>query len=255
MWSPMIAAVILIWKEERIMNKYVLPSVAAFLILVIAFSSYTPAMAVTRITLAPSLTVVTIPEDDQLRQTGVMLLGMDEGPAALATDFLAQFKLVITINGVLVPTTGVTIACNVAEKDKITNPPDVTTGKTPTKNRQFPRELMETSLVDVADFFVCKPRWKPGGYSVGVLDVYYTGAVADPAFIADHILVVHVTYTVGRQVFYGTEIQDICVLGWSMQAALSSDTLFPGEVKYYIPDPLVGWAGCEELALYQRSGD
>lgn len=234
------------------MNKYVLPSVAAFLILVIAFSSYTPAMAVTRITLAPSLTVVTIPEDDQLRQTGVMLLGMAMGPASGATDFLAQFKLVISINGVLVPTSGLTIACNVAEKDKITNPPDVTTGKTPTRNRQFPRELMETSLVDVADFFVCKPRWKPGGYSVGVLDVYYIGAAADPAFIADHILVVHVTYTVGRQVFYGTEIQDICVLGWSMQAATTSELLYPGETKYYIPDPLTGWAGCEELALYQR---
>jgi hypothetical protein len=231
------------------MNKYVLPSAAAFLILVIAFSSYTPAMAVARITVTPFLSVVTIPEDDQLRQTGVMLLGVANHEAG--TDFLAQYKLVITLNGVLVPTSGLIISCNVAEKDKIVNPPDTTTGKSPTYPRQFPHELIETSIKDVADWFVCKPRWKPGGLSVGVLDVYFTGAAGDAAFIADHILVVHVMYTVGRQIFYGTDIQDICVLGWSMQAAVAKTTLASNEVIYYFADPLDIWSGCESLALYQ----
>ena len=242
------------------MNKYILPSAAAFLILVIAVSSYTPAMAVTRVTLAPFLQVVTIPEDDQLRQTGVMILGVaGPGPFAGVTyrypKFLSQFKLVITLNGVLVSNANIAIFCNVAEKDKIINPPDVTTGKTPSKNRQFPRELMETEIKDVAEFFVCKPRWKPGGLSVGVLDVYYTGAAADPAFIADHILVVHVMYTVGRQVFWGTEIQDICVLGWSFSPSLQHTTLAGGEVIPYYIDPLslggLAFPSCESAVAYQ----
>jgi hypothetical protein len=249
------------------MNKYILPSVAAFLILVIAFSSYTPAIAVTRITLAPSLTVVTIPEDDQVRNTGVMLLGpvrvsdtnfasetnfIDGAPS----DFLAQYKMSITLNGLpLVYSNAVVIACNVAEKDKHTNPPWVTTGKSPTNERSFEREMLETELVDVAQFFVCKFRPKVVDgvpYTIGVLDVYFIGPAADPAFIADHILTVHVMYTVGRQVFYGTEIQDICLLGWSMQPPAAYTILDSGEVISFIPDPLDGWASCESLALFQR---
>lgn len=256
-------------KRKRKMNKYVLPSVATLLILVIGISSFTPVMAVSRITLVPYLQVVTIPEDDQLRQTGVMSLGVTpEGNngGTMYTDFMSQHKLLITLNGLLVPTSGIVIACNVAEKDKEALPPDRTTGKSPLDKRQFPRENLKTVLVDVADMFICKPRWKPGGMSVGVLDVYYTGAAADTAFIADHILIVHVTYTVGRQVFYGTEIQDICVLGWSMDTVHTVTKVYytadprPGypdiahtsDTHDLSPDPLKGWSGCEELALYQR---
>jgi hypothetical protein len=262
-------------RKERNMNKYILPSAAAFLILVIAVSSYTPAMAVARITLVPSLQVVTIPEDDQTRNTGYMILGV--GPAntpanQLGPKFYAQYKIIVTLNGLLVGDTahGLTISCNVAEKDKIINPPDVTTGKTPVLNRQFPRELVETQVKDVADFFVCKFRPKsiyvpadnsvyPGtsahyaseGFSVGVLDVYYTGAAADASFIADHILVVHATYTVGRQVFYGAEIQDICILGYSFQAATYMTTLVSGDRLAIYGDPLLGYSGCDSAALFQ----
>jgi hypothetical protein len=261
-------------KRKRKMNKYVLPSVAALLILVIGISSFTPVMAVSRITLVPYLQVVTIPEDDQQRQTGIMSLGvavqtgaLDTGKTpTLYTDFMSQHKLLITLNGMLVATSGIVITCNVAEKDKEALPPDRTTGKSPLDKRQFPRENLKTVLVDVADMFICKARWKPGGMSVGVLDVYYTGEPADTAFIADHILIVHVTYTVGRQVFYGTEIQDICVLGWSMDAVsivskvyyvadphtgvLSGRTFDQHQLS---ADPLKGFSGCEELTLYQRS--
>jgi hypothetical protein len=253
------------------MNKYVLPSAAALLILVIGISSFTPVMAVSRITLTPFLQVVTIPEDDQLRQTGVMSLGIT--PPATAggtkfTDYMSQHKLLITLNGMLVSTSGLVITCNVAQKDKEALPPDRTTGKSPVDKRQFPRENLKTVLVDVADMFICKPRWKPGGLSVGVLDVYYTGTAADSAFIADHILVVHVIYTVGRQVFYGTEIQDICVLGWSMDSAVRHITKVyytadprPGyadiphnsDTHDLVPDALGTWSSCEDLALYQRS--
>jgi hypothetical protein len=240
------------------MNKYILPSAAAFLILVMAVSSFTPVMAVARITLTPTLEVVTIPEDDQIRNTGVMLLGIaPETGGYLATDFLSQHKMSITLNGLpLVYSNAVVIACNVAEKDKHTNPPWVTTGKSPTNERSFEREMLETELVDVAQFFVCKFRPKVDGYGVpwtiGVLDVYFTGPAPDRAFIADHILTVHVMYTVGRQVFYGTEIQDICLLGWSMTQPTATVTLPDnGGVIYHITDPLGDWASCEQLAVYQ----
>jgi hypothetical protein len=236
------------------MNKYILPSAAAFLILVIAVSSYTPAMAVSRVVLAPFLQVVTIPQDDQVRNTGIIILnyaGTGSTSGTVYPDYMAQYKLVITLNGALVSNAGIDITCNVAEKDKIINPLDVTTGKSPSKNRQFPRELMETEIKDVADMFECKERWKPGGLSVGVLDVYYTGAAADPAFIADHILVVHVTYTLGRQVFVGTEIQDICVLGWSFNTAGITSTVIGNEKVVLDPNPLGNFQSCETAALAQ----
>jgi hypothetical protein len=215
-------------------------------------------MAVARITLTPTLEVVTIPEDDQIRNTGVMLLGITpETGGFLATDFLSQHKISITLNGLpLVYSSAVVIYCNVAEKDKFINPPWVTTGKSPTNLRQFQREMVETQLVDVAQFFVCKFRPKVVDgvpLTIGVLDVYFTGPAPDPAFIADHILTVHVMYTVGRQVFYGTEIQDICLLGWSMTEPTATQSLpnNNNEAIYHITDPLGDWASCEQLAVYQ----
>lgn len=235
------------------MNKFVLPSTAAFLILVIAISSFMPAAAVARITLTPYLQVVTIPEDDQLRQTGIMSLNVAEVTGEAYLDLMSQHKLLITLNGLLVSTTGLVIACNVAEKDKEAVSRDVTTGKTISKNRQFPQENLKTTLIDVAQYFVCKPRWKPGGLSVGVLDVYYTGPLTAD-FIADHILVVHVTYTVGRQIFYGTEMQDICVLGKAVTGAtVSMVSKSNGDDHYLVDDALGTYASCEEAALAQRA--
>ena len=206
-------------------------------------------MAVARVTLGPELTVVTIPEDDQVRNTGVMILGITGHDTGSYNDFLAQYKISITLMGSLVPTSGVTYFCNVAEKDKIANPPWSTLGKSVTNARQFPHEQIETVVKDVADFFVCKIRWKPGGLSVGVLDLYYTGNNADPAFIADHILVVHVAYTIGRQVFYGTEIQDVCILGWALGTHTLVTTTAGGEVLTLDPDALGDWNSCEAAAL------
>jgi hypothetical protein len=243
------------------MNKFVLPSTAALLILVIALSSFMPAAAVARVTLAPYLEVVTIPEDDQLRQTGIMGLGLGLGinidgdtnfrSPNFYLDLMSQHKLMITLQGQLVSTTGLVIACNVAEKDKAAVPRDVTSGKTISKNRQFPQENLKTTLIDVAQYFVCKPRWKPGGFAVGVLDVYYIGPLTAD-FIADHILVVHAMYTVGRQVFYGTDIQDICVLGWSF-GPTEMVTKSNGDPHWLVGDALDGFASCEEAALVQRA--
>lgn len=239
------------------MNKYVLPSAAAFLILVIAASSVMPVAAV-RITLRPYLEVVTIAEDDQIREKGIMVLGIP-APAGWpksdkeGEDFMAQYKISISLQGELVKNdeSVLDIQCNVAEKDKITNPTDVTTGKTPTKYRQFPRENVETVVKEVKDWFKCKPRWKPGGLAVGVLDVYYIGAAADPAFIADHILVVHVKYKVGSQYFYGVDIQDLCILGWSMGENALQVTKAAGDFHWSWDNPLGDFASCEEAALWQ----
>lgn len=243
------------------MNKFVLPSAAALLILVIAMSSFTPTFAVARVTMGPYLDVVTIPEDDQVRQTGIMFLGLNiagNPSPTVPTDFMSQHKLLITLQGQLVSTTGLVIACNVAEKDKEAVSRDVTTGKTISKNRQFPQENLKTTLVDVAQYFVCKPRWKPGGLSVGVLDVYFIGPQV-PDFIADHILVVHVTYTVGRQVFYGTDMQDICVLGYPyLVTGYQLVTKSNGDTHWLITtvgaseDPLLTYPSCEDAALFQR---
>jgi hypothetical protein len=247
------------------MNKFVLPSAATLLILVIAISSFTPVMAVSRITLTPYLQVVTIPEDDQFRQTGVMILGLGpdgERLATVPTDFMAQFKIIVTLNGLLLPESGLVIACNVAEKDKVANPPWQTTGKSPTNVRQFPHENLETLVVDVADQFVCKFRPK-AGTSVGVLDVYFLGDGVDwKQFIADNILVVHAVYTVGRQVFYGAEIQDICILGWPNinglpPAAYTLVTKYSSHGvatdKHWLltaGDPLGSFPGCEDAVLF-----
>jgi hypothetical protein len=249
-------------KRKKEMNKFVLPSAAALLILVIAVSSFTPAIAVTRVTLAPFLQVQTIPEDDQLRNTGVMLLGLGAATPK-PTDFMAQYKIIVTLNGLLVPASGLIILCNVAEKDKEPLPPWKTTGKSPTNVRQFPNENLKTTIVDVAQYFVCKFRPK-GTESVGVLDVYYNNVNGpDKAFIADHILVVQAMYTVGRQVFYGAEIQDICILGWNIGGTYAAVTKYytnskgdqaAGDKHWLLQtgDPLGTFPGCEDAALFEN---
>lgn len=237
------------------MNKLILPSAAILLILVIAMSSFAPAAAM-RITLAPVLQVITIPQDDQLRQTGLMFLGLTDGKNK-ATDLMAQFKIIVLLNGHVVATSGrgitLTLKCNVIEKDKEALPPDTTKSKTVIVSRQFPRENLKTKLLDVADQFKCKPKWKPNGESVGVLDVYFIGpTVAD--YIADHILVVMVTYTIGAQTFKGDDMQDICILGWPADDAIvHTVTKSNGDTHDLVENPLGDWAGCEELALYERS--
>jgi hypothetical protein len=104
--------------------------------------------------------------------------------------------------------------------------------------------------------FVCKYREsKPG---VGVLDVYFQGPAATSSildvgqFIADYILVVTAAFTIGRTVVYGTEIQDICVLGWSWSGPATLVTKPDGTQHYVFADPLIGDASCEDTALVQK---
>jgi hypothetical protein len=241
--------------------------------------------AVTRATIGPKLEVTTIPQDDQKREKGIIILGIDlANPTVnkdpLANDLMSQHKLLVTYNGAVMTwalgSVGVTIACNVLEKDKVNVIPDPKTGD----GKQFPAENLMTKLVDVSDKFVCKPRWKSptAGLleSAGVLDIYFVGPIpaadslpgADDGvngkevgvWIADYILVVEATITIGRTVVFGAEVQDICVLGWAVNAGVPNVRLpapwiitKPDGSHHYIwPEAFGNYVGCEELALAQR---
>jgi hypothetical protein len=176
-------------------------------------------------------------------------------PIADGWDLLSQHKILATLNGV--PTAPTTALCEVIEKEKAKIPPMTT--KTPSK-RQFMDEVIKTTLQDVTDNFVCKFRWiKPG---VGSLDVYYVGPRVQN-FIADHMLIVTVGYTVGTRTIWASELQDICILGWSM----GHNTLFLGlfinpgfsvtpaypEGYWSWDDALGPFVSCDEAAAWQLS--
>jgi hypothetical protein len=256
------------------MNHKYISAIAAFLILGVLLSA-TPLAYAQTLAFGPKLEVVTIPQDNQKLKKGLIILGID--PAGTSTqepsDLLSQHKLIVTYNGQTltwdIGTAGPSIACNVLEKDKVNVVPDPKTGD----GKQGDYENLMTSLTDVSDKFVCKPRWKspaPGVYeSVGVLDVYYVGplpgdvgAKAAGVWIADNILVVEAFFTVGRTVVFGSDIQDICVLGWALAPASTNPSASgpaswiitkPDGTQHYIWSNAMGtFAGCEELALAQR---
>jgi len=191
---------------------------------------------------APTVTVVTIPQDDQLRNTGVMWL------ADSSTDFgtltgaslVSQYKILVSYNGVpIIPSS---MYCQFVEKDK----------REPMKNQQGPWETLASVPTDMSTSFLCKFRWgKPG---VGVVDVYYIGS-GSPAAIADYVLIIGINYVVGRNTVYGTDMQDLCVLGWPLSTVVDTIYVPPtsttNAVKYIYADPLGGWKSCESVALYE----
>jgi hypothetical protein len=262
------------------MNHKFIPAVAAILIIGIMLSSTPLAAAQAVVSFGPKLDVVTIPQDNQKLKTGVMLLGMVGNTVASAgagqTDVMSQHKIIVTYNGATlqwrIGDPGPSIACNVLEKDKVNVIPDPKSGD----GQQFPTENLLTKLVDVSNKFVCKVRWKSPAAgileSTGVLDVYFTGlvgtnaagqAVAIPpsaVWIADNILVVEAFFTVGRTVVFGSDIQDICVLGYAVtgndpatsMAATWIITKPDGTQHYIWANAMGNFVGCESLALAQR---
>jgi hypothetical protein len=231
------------------MNKRYLPAIAAILIAmtcttflpVIAQVSTLPTLP-TYIYAAPTVTVVTIPQDDQLAHTGVMFLSYGESTylaagevVATGADLISQYKILVSYNGV--PVAPSSTYCQFVEKDKIE----------PMKNKQGPWETLATNPIDQSNLFVCKFRWgKPG---VGVVDVYYIGT-GTPASIADYVFIVGVNYAVGRSTVYGTDMQDLCLLGWPAETSYAVLTMVSGTaVKYIYDDPLGAYVSCEDLAL------
>lgn len=230
------------------MNKRYLPVIAAFFILAIASTSFLPVFAVTnmRARAEPSLVVVTIPEDDEVHKTGVILLGLGDTFPQNKPDFLAQFKVSVLYNGL--GASGVTLTCQVIEKDKYN----------PLKTKQGVWENLVSVPKDNTGNFACKYReGKPG---FGVIDVYWVGPVAGTAadltvgmFISDYILIVQFTKTIGRTVVYGTEMQDICVLGWPEDTSSWGIVTKPDGTEHYVfANPLGDYNSCEDLALVQK---
>jgi hypothetical protein len=260
------------------MNRKLSSFIAAFLILVVVLGAAPFTYGASSTTTGPKLEVTTIPQDDQVRGTGVMILGIDPEDHAtpkdpLPYDLMSQHKLLVTYNGVTLTwalgSAGVTITCNVLEKDTV--PPTVDP-KTNT-GQQFPHEELLTKLTDVSDKFVCKPRWKSPASGVvessGVLDVYYVGPLPSAEgvsgddvkiWIADYVLVVEATISVGRTVIFGTDVQDICVLGWAVDPIIgfpdTAATPFiitkPDGTAHYIWQNALGtWPGCDSLVLVE----
>jgi hypothetical protein len=239
------------------MNKRYLPAIASILLIAVVSTSFMPVFAAlpTRLVAQPTLTVVTIAEDDEARATGVMWMaptqaalnnwggGPDPTTYPVAQDLLAQFKVFVSYNGV--PVTPTSVFCQFVEKDKAN----------PLKNQQFAAENL-VSVPKENPNFICKFRWgKPG---VGVLDVYYIGDLL-PQYIADYILVVGADLAVGRTTVFGTEIQDICLLGWPsldlqpIQTPPWVITKPDGTQHWVFADPLGNFVSCEDLALQQQA--
>ena len=90
---------------------------------------------------------------------------------------------------------------------------------------------------------------------MGVLDVYYIGALT-AQYIADYILVVGASLTVGRTTVFGTEIQDICLLGFpapGIEAPAWLITKPNGDQHPIYADPLGDYVSCEDLALQEQA--
>jgi hypothetical protein len=271
------------------MNHKLIPVVAAFLVVGMLLSAIPLSFAQTY-AIGPSLGVVTIPEDDQVLKTGVMILGIDANPSyptATPVDIklLAEYKLLITYNGATLTwndaTPGPSVTCNILQKDKVNVVPDPKTGL----GKQGSWENLMTTLVDVSNKFVCKPRWKSPApsilESVGVLDVYYvgplpavqttinavpTGGVTGKSvgyWIADNIVTVEAFFTAGRTVVFGSDIQDLCTLGWVPTAGVPPDVTTPAGPDWIITKPdgtqhyiwanaFSSFVSCERLAIAER---
>lgn len=167
------------------------------------------------------------------------------------TKLLSQYKMFTALNGV--PTAFKYWNCEVVEKEKAKIPPQ--TSKTPS-TRQFPEEAVKTTLIDVSSNFICKAWYvKPGVYA---LDVYFVGPQVSK-FIADHMLIITVGFAIGKTTVWASDLQDLCILGWSMDTQVLQIQLFPDtavpyaltEYYYSWPAPMGNFAGCDDAALWQ----
>lgn len=275
-------------------KKIVLPALAAFMILVMVATAFPAASAVVRGSQTNvfnlPLTIVTIAEDDEVRNKGIMILcvtgaldftdprdqeaarAFDEDTCEAGPQYFyepplpsawidkwADYKVIVLLpNGAkffwpvsqAFPT-GLVLACEVIEKDTVEP-----------KIPQASWEVLKKMVVDVSGDFECKFRWKAiGGFfwSVGVLDVYYTG-VQNSEHVAPYILDIQASYTdpVSRVVYYGAEMQDLCILAWPFsdddEWQKEAFTLYKpeGRTVVRVPDPLDGFVSCEDATLFQR---
>ena len=225
-----------------------------------ATATVTPTATPTPPVAAPQVRVETVAEDDEARSEGIMVIcpggsippgdtraadldTCDDDNDDIWEDIHASYKLSTVFEGIPVEPTAV--MCMVVRND-IVSP----------SAPQIPEEVIATESTDVTDRFVCMIR--PLAPGIGVLDVYYTGPDAAEA-VGTYELVVQAILTVGSRVYYGTDIQDLCVLGWPFNDAgtnktFSVDASTEVGLKHLkrAPHPLDGFAGCNDAALFQR---
>ena len=223
---------------------------------------------------AGKLKVVTIPQEDQLREKGILIICPTNGTNQycpepdLDYDPHTEYKIhFVDPQGNNVDP--VSITCTVIEKDVCHVPTGG--GKQPGRRQTdlLDVETEATDLFNISDQFVCKYRSvKPG---VGVLEVYFMNTPVgsdsnrNTVFIGDHILKVEAEDANGNK---GAEIQDFCVLGFPTcgffgepynctQSAKVPDFFFPTKwpddtIMNKYADPIYPFASCKNIALWQR---
>lgn len=199
-------------------------------------------------TVAPTVQVTLIPEDDEVRNMGIIVQGQTVPagwtsaglPSSAGTQLFTTYKILISFNGV--PVSPKFIFCQFLEKVPF-NP----------SSKQFSAEQLATAIPDQSSDFVCKGRF--GFPGVGVLDVYYIGPTGSSGkqFIADYELVLVAGVSVGTSTIFGTGIQDTCLLGFSMASYAKSISLPDGGTATVWDNPMGPFQGCEQAVLAQRS--
>jgi hypothetical protein len=278
-------------KEKMKMNKKImLPALAAFMILVMVATAFPAATALVVKAKADPLNmplkVVTIAEDDQDRNQGIMIFcvihditfnhdktkGDANDPRAYDPNTCkdntwvkkwTDYKiLVLQPNGELFywainlgtsGPSGFSMKCEVIEKDTVEP-----------KVPQDTWEMIKKVVTDRSSDFKCKPRWKSTGgffYSVGALDLYFTGKRQASEDIAPYIVSVEVLFTdpLTKLPYYGNDIQDLCVLAWPFNDPTEWQkrpyNLQKPEHKELtmVPDAMDGFVSCEDATNFQRS--
>jgi hypothetical protein len=193
----------------------------------------------------PPLIVKVIAEDDPIRATGIMVLGIlppgqPSGPYyQRGTDLIAHYMITVTYNGIPVQPTA--LFMQVVRKT-VVNPSDTT--------KQFPEEIIASTPTDASDeFIVVFRRVTPGVFEA---DVYYVGPGTRDD-VANYMVVFTAYTTIGRSTLFGTDLQALCVLGWSMDpVATLFMTLPDGSTYYGWGNPLGAFTSCDEAVLWQR---
>jgi len=253
------------------------------MILVMVATAFPAATAVVRgaqtNTFNIPMSIVTIAEDDEVRNKGIMVICVThdvtmgntdpQGPLAgdpntckdaTWLDKWADYKVIVLLpNGakffwpVSQPfPTGLTLACEVIEKDTVEP-----------KLPQDTWEVLKKMVVDRTSDFRCKFRWKAiGGFfwSVGVMDLYYVGPQRSED-VAPYIVDIQADYQdpISKVHYYGAEMQDLCILAWPFndpdEWQKRPFNLQKPEHKELtrVPDALDGFVSCEDATLYQRT--
>jgi hypothetical protein len=192
----------------------------------------------------PALDLSIIAEDDPVRNTGIMALGIlpaGQSPSPYyqpGTDLVAHYKVTIAYNGIPVQPNFLVLQ---VLKRTVYNP----------SSKQFPDETLASKLTDASSDFVMMVR--SGSPGVAELDVYYVGPL-NSEHVAEYTLVITSMLRIGTDVVYGTSLQSLCMLGWSMDPYYppASTVLPDGTTHRFWVNPLGTFISCDEAVLWQR---